>query len=150
MSDALARGFVITIDYGGEADELYAPSRSRGTFQTHYRHIAGSSPYQRIGRQDMTAHVDFTDLIERGANAGLRPVFLTTQAEFLTSLGARRFERRIRESPTAARAQTRARLNALRQLTQPDGLGGFRVLAQDKDSGITSSGDIAPSAAATS
>ena len=132
-ASALSRGFVITIDYGDEADELYAPRRSRGTFQTHYRHVAGSSPYQRIGRQDMTAHVDFTELIERGASAGLRPVFLTTQAEFLDSLGIRRFERN----------ETRAGVRAMRRLTQPDGLGGFRVLVQDKDSGITSSGDIA-------
>ena len=142
-ADALERGFVITIDYGGEADEIYAPRRSRGTFQTHYRHVAGSSPYQRIGRQDMTAHVDFTELIERGASAGLRPVFLTTQAEFLTSLGVREMERSLRES-RADRAETRAGVHALRQLTQPDGLGGFRVLVQDKDSGITSSADIAP------
>ena len=141
---ALERGFVITIDYGGEADKIYAPRRSRGTFQTHYRHVAGSSPYQRIGRQDMTAHVDFTELIERGASAGLRPVFLTTQAEFLTSLGVREMERSLRES-RADRADTRASVRALRQLTQPDGLGGFRVLVQDKDSGITSSADIAPS-----
>ena len=143
-TDALERGFVITIDYGGEADEIYAPRRSRGTFQTHYRHVAGSSPYQRIGRQDMTAHVDFTDLIERGASAGLRPVFLTTQAEFLTSLGVREMERSLRES-RADRAETRAGVRALRQLTQPDGLGGFRVLVQEKNSGITSSADIAPS-----
>ena len=142
---ALERGFVITIDYGGEADEIYAPRRSRGTFQTHYRHVAGSSPYQRIGRQDMTAHVDFTELIERGASAGLRPVFLTTQAEFLTSLGVREIERSLRES-RADRADTRASVRALRQLTQPDSLGGFRVLVQDKDSGITSSADIAPRA----
>ena len=81
----------------------------------------------------MTAHVDFTELIERGASAGLRPVFLTTQAEFLTSLGIRRFER----------GETRTNVRALRRLTQPDGLGGFRVLVQDKDSGITSSADIA-------
>ena len=142
-SAALSRGFVLTIDYGGEADELYAPRRSRGTFQTHYRHVAGSSPYQRIGRQDMTAHVDFTDLIERGANAGLRPVFLTTQAEFLASLGIRRFERGIRQSAALSRAEKNANLRALRQLTQPEGLGGFRVLVQDKNSGITSSADIA-------
>jgi len=145
-SAALERGFVITIDYGGEADEIYAPRRSRGTFQTHYRHVAGSSPYQRIGRQDMTAHVDFTELIERGAGAGLRPVFLTTQAEFLTSLGVREMERSLRES-RADRAEARAGVRALRQLTQPDGLGGFRVLAQEKNSGITSSADIAPRAA---
>ena len=146
-SAALERGFVISIDYGGEADEIYAPRRSRGTLQTHYRHVAGSSPYQRIGRQDMTARVDFTEIIERGASAGLRPVFLTSQAEFLTSLGVREMERAIRESPSADRAETRASVRALRQLTQPDGLGGFRVLVQDKNSSVKSSADIAPRAA---
>ena len=90
MTDAAAAldsGYILTIDYGCEADELYSDARPRGTFQTYYKHVDGSSPYQRIGRQDMTAHVDFSALIAEGLNAGLRPVFLTIQAEFLASLG---------------------------------------------------------------
>ena len=87
MSEAaksLDRGYVLTIDYGYEAAELYSEDRSRGTLQSYYLHTDGHSPYQRVGRQDMTAHVDFTALIEEGHAAGLRPVFLTTQAEFLS------------------------------------------------------------------
>ena len=87
VANSLERGYVLTIDYGYEAAELYSDDRSRGTLQSYYRHTDGHSPYQRVGRQDMTAHVDFTALIEEGRAAGLRPVFLTTQAEFLHSLG---------------------------------------------------------------
>ena len=146
MNDAAATldsGYILTIDYGYEADELYSDARSRGTFQTYYKHVDGSSPFQRVGRQDMTAHVDFSALITEGLNAGLRPVFLTTQAEFLASLGfdamlasmsARDIEHPVRT----------ANLRAMSELAKPDGLGKFRVLAQEKNSGITRSFDLLP------
>ena len=98
VANSLERGYVLTIDYGYEAAELYSDDRSRGTLQSYYRHTDGHSPYQRVGRQDMTAHVDFTALIEEGRSAGLRPVFLTTQAEFLHSLGFGEMEMSVRSN----------------------------------------------------
>ena len=136
-ASALDRGYVLTIDYGYEAEELYSDARARGTFQTYYKHVDGSSPYQRIGRQDMTAHVDFSALIAEGLNAGLRPVFLTTQAEFLASLGFDAMLASLRESDLAHPVKT-ANLRAMTELVKPDGLGKFRVLTQEKNSGITS------------
>ena len=65
VANSLERGYVLTIDYGYESAELYSDDRSRGTLQSYYRHTDGHSPYQRVGRQDMTAHVDFTALIDR-------------------------------------------------------------------------------------
>ncbi len=147
MNDAAAAldcGYVLTIDYGYEADELYSDARARGTFQTYYKHVDGSSPFQRVGRQDMTAHVDFSALISDGLDAGLRPVFLTTQAEFLKSLGFDAMLSSIRESDLAHPVKT-ANLRAMTELTKPDGLGKFRVLAQEKNSGITRSSDLLPS-----
>lgn len=141
---ALDRGYVLTIDYGYEADELYSDARAHGTFQTYYKHVDGSSPYQRIGRQDMTAHVDFSALIGEGLNAGLRPVFLTTQAEFLQSLGFDAMLASMRERDIERSVKT-ANLRAMNELAKPDGLGKFRVLAQDKNSGITRSSDLLPS-----
>ena len=145
---SLERGYVLTIDYGGESEELYSSRFPRGTLQTHYRHTAGGSPYHRIGRQDLTARVDFSALIEDGRRAGLRPVFLTTQAEFLMSLGFGRMEESMQASirPLDVDARTKAAyLRSLRRLAQPDGLGGFRVLLQDKDSGIRASSELSPS-----
>ena len=146
MSDAasvLDRGYVLTIDYGYEAEELYSDARSRGTLQTYYRHVDGSSPYQRVGRQDMTAHVDFSALIAEGLSAGLRPAFLTTQAEFLASLGFDAMLASLRESDIE-RAAKAANLRAMGELAKPDGLGGFRVLVQERKSGIRRSEDLLP------
>ena len=135
VSASLKRGFVLTIDYGHLAEDLYAPSRSRGTLQTYYRHMDGASPYQRIGRQDITAHVDFSLLLEEGKRVGLNPVALTTQAEFLRGLGHHEFLRKIRagDLPTAERA---ANMMSLNELVKPGGLGDFKVLIQEKASGI--------------
>ena len=142
-SAALKRGYVLTIDYGYEADELYSDARRRGTLQTYYRHTDASSPYQRIGRQDMTAHADFTALVESGRDAGLRPVFLTTQAEFLRSLGIERMASAIRNSDMNRMDKT-ANLRDMSRLIDPDGLGNFRVLVQRKNAPITHSADLIP------
>ena len=61
-----SRGYVLTFDYGYEAPELYAPWRRDGTLLCFYRQSASSDPYQRIGKQDMTASVDFTTLRRAG------------------------------------------------------------------------------------
>ena len=71
-SQTLSRGFVLTVDYGRTAADLYsAEHRFRGTLTTFYRHTQTDAPLQRIGRQDMTAQVDFSSLIELGRRQGL-------------------------------------------------------------------------------
>ena len=145
VAEALARGYVLTIDYGYEADELYSDERSRGTLQTYYRHTDSGSPYQRVGRQDMTAHVDFTVLIDEGRAGGLRPVFLTTQGEFLDSLGYARMEESLGEVGIGA-VERHSNLRAMRRLVDPEGLGRFRVLVQDKDSGLSRGEELVPPA----
>ena len=144
----LERGFLMTIDYGYEREDLYSGERSRGTLQTYYRHTEGASPFQRIGRQDMTAHVDFTALIEEGRDVALRPVFLTTQAEFLHSLGYIRMEKALGES-VLPRLRLRSNVRAMRRLIDPDGLGGFKVLVQEKGSGIRRASELIPLPGAT-
>ena len=145
VAECLESGYVLTIDYGYEAAELYSDERSGGTFQSYYRHTDAHSPYQRVGRQDMTAHVDFTALIEEGRAAGLRPVFLTNQAEFLHSLGFNEMEMSVRESDWD-REKKSANLSAMRDLVNPNGLGRFKVLVQEKNTGIRRSSDLLPAA----
>ena len=120
---------------------LVAGERFRRTISTR---IAGS-PYQRIGRQDMTAHVDFTALIDEGRSVGLRPVFLTTQGEFLLSLGYARMEDSLHAAAIGS-AERRFNVRAMRRLVDPEGLGKFKVLVQDKDSGISRASDLVPCA----
>ena len=127
---ALKHGFVLTLDYGYEAADLYAPWRKRGTLLTFYRHTSDDDPYVRIGRQDITASVDFTTLQRAGEDAGLRTVELTTQAQLLARLGlgealARRPEPGSLETYYALR-------RAVLELTDAAGLGRIRVLLQAK------------------
>ena len=145
VAEGLERGFVLTLDYGYEVEELYSDARSGGTLQTYYRHTDSGSLYQRIGRQDMTAHVDFTALIDEGRSVGLRPVFLTTQGEFLLSLGYARVEDSLHAAAIGS-AERRFNVRAMRRLIDPEGLGKFKVLVQDKDSGISQASDLVPCA----
>lgn len=84
----LGRGFVLTIDYGYLAEELYAPHRRDGTLLCYYRHQTSDNPYERLGKQDITSHVNFTALINKGQEAGLQFTGLVSQYRFLIALGA--------------------------------------------------------------
>ena len=89
VAGALERGFVVTVDYGEESDLLYSAARARGTVQTYYRHTQGGSPYRRIGRQDITAHVDFTAITEEGRELGLSTLGLRDAASVPGEVGDR-------------------------------------------------------------
>ena len=127
----LDRGYVVTIDYGDEAKELYSPRRSRGTLQTYFKHTSGSSPYQWIGRQDITARVDFTTVMDDGRAVGLRPVSMLTQAEYLNKLGLGVWIDELRRRGVSDWTR-RSNAAAMRALVDPNGLGGFKALIQAK------------------
>ena len=144
VSAAMDRGFVVTVDYGYTEQELYAPSRGQGTLQTYFRHTETGNPFNRIGRQDITAHVDFTALEQHGAQAGLTSLGVRSQSEFLRDLGAGRMIDALRQMPISSRERD-ANLMALRELFSPTGLGGFRVLVQHKGVDGAGYGELMPS-----
>lgn len=134
-ADALRRGFVLTFDYGYPAEELYAPWRKDGTLLCFYRHNASADPYARIGKQDITSHVDFTTLMRMGEAHGLETAGFTTQARFLANLGiGAGVDAVAKESPQALE-EYYARRRAVQELIDPAGLGRIRVLAQRKGVG---------------
>ena len=146
IAAALARGFVLTVDYGYEALEPGSAARTRGTVQTYYRHTQAASPYERIGKQDITAHVDFSAMVSAGRAMGLRPVALLTQAQLLRALGLERWLRRLR-TMDLPQSRRQANMMAMRELVKPEGLGGFRVLVQERGTGVTELGQLVPAAA---
>ena len=81
---AWRRGAMLTIDYGDTADRLYH-RRPQGTLRgyAHHRVLHGLELYGPLGQSDLTADVNFTDLMERGAELRLETVRLSSQAEFL-------------------------------------------------------------------
>jgi len=86
---ALARGKLLTIDYGLTGDEWFAPERRAGTLRAYHHHHLSSDVLQNPGAQDMTAHVNFTALQRAGEAAGLQTDGLFTQPQFLTKIAER-------------------------------------------------------------
>jgi SAM-dependent MidA family methyltransferase len=127
---ALRHGYLLTLDYGYEAAELYAPWRKRGTLLAFYRHTSGDDPYARIGRQDITASVDFTSVMRAAEDSGLRTELFTAQAEYLASLG---IGEALAQAPQPDQLEAFVALRrAVMELTDPAGLGRIRVLLQSK------------------
>ncbi len=136
-NQALERGFILTIDYGFEAEALYAPSRCDGTLLAYFRHGAFSDPYRRLGLQDLTAHVNFTALIRKGEELGLRKIGFADQYKFLLALGLLQemedFEKKSDLYPAAEFLKNKL---AMKHFLIPGGMGTlFKVLAQGKGVG---------------
>ena len=119
------RGFVLTIDYGHTAQDLYGPERKDGTFLCYFQQQTNEDPFIRVGEQDMTAHVDFSSLAAVGEKQGLYVTGYTNQMSFLMGLGAEEMIGELEpESP-----EFRAAIHLLK----PDGMGTtFKVLVQHK------------------
>jgi SAM-dependent MidA family methyltransferase len=129
VARSLQRGYVLTIDYGYTATRYYNTRRLQGTLQCYYQHRHHNNPYINVGEQDITAHVDFTALEQWGQRCGLNLVGFTRQGLFLMSLG---LGTRLASHPEQPISQVLQRREALHQLIEPTGLGGFGVLIQSK------------------
>jgi SAM-dependent MidA family methyltransferase len=136
VANALERGFVLTIDYGYLAPELYGAMRKNGTLLCYYRHTVEENPYIRVGLQDMTAHVDFTTLSRFGEEVGLGTVWYGEQYRFLMATGMMQELATLEAKATSETDAIKDRL-ALKKLMLPDGGMGdtFKVLVQAK--GVT-------------
>ncbi len=90
----LTRGFVILIDYGHTADELFSGSHASGTLRTFHRHTLDTAPQGTApwladpGGHDITAHVDLTTVSQAAEAAGLELLAALDQTYFLLGLGA--------------------------------------------------------------
>ncbi len=132
---SLTRGYVLTIDYGANASELYAPENNPGTLVCYHQHAAHGDPYQNIGQQDITCHVDFTTLMHLGEQQGLATVGYIPQRQFLTNLG---FDSYLDALDSEGQSAARTALNrmAMMALVDPLDYGDLKVLAQAKGAGL--------------
>lgn len=78
------KGELLTVDYGDTFENLYS-RRASGSIRGYWNHerITGSQIYARFGKQDLTADVNFSDLMQWGKEFGWKTISLATQAEFL-------------------------------------------------------------------
>lgn len=86
---SLEWGSLLLIDYGYEQYELDHPDRRGGTLAGHWRHRRVDDRDEllaRPGAQDLTAHVNFSEVAEAIAAPGV-DLFLQTQAAWLLDQG---------------------------------------------------------------
>ena len=128
----LRRGFLILIDYGHEAAELYSATHAAGTLTTFARHqssgpeAAGAPAWlQRPGGQDITAHVDFTSVRAAAEAEGLTTIAFLDQTYFLLGL-----------LPGLGHPQSAIRNPQFKTLMMPGGIGStHKVLILGKGVG---------------
>jgi len=137
----LRRGFIIVIDYGHRAGELFSASHSAGTLTTFAAHNAEGSEgspdtpawLEGAGHRDITAHVDFTSIENAAHEEGLTTIGFLDQTYFLLGLaGAGGADGGI-SGVDASDMKTRL---ALKTLLMPGGLGStHKVLILGKNVG---------------
>ncbi len=127
VSMVLQKGFVLSIDYGSLASELYSSERRKGTWRCFYRHELISEPYVRVGEQDITADVNFSELMRVGDSLDLGTVKYTTQGQFLIDWGI------LEIFKTYDKPQNQKDRLAAKTLFMPEFMGRrFKILLQAK------------------
>jgi SAM-dependent MidA family methyltransferase len=128
----LSFGKLLTIDYGLEAEQLLSPERTTGTLRAYYEHhpvtACGESAdlLANPGLQDLTAHVNFTQLRRAGEAEGLHTETFCTQEKFLTQIAQRTLHSKFGQ-------WTPEKTRQFQTLTHPEHLArNFKVLVQSK------------------
>ena len=85
LAAALTNGYVLSVDYGfTRAESVRFPS---GTLMGYRRHTALDDVLREAGLRDITAHVNFTALMESGVACGLTTERFETLAQTLLAAG---------------------------------------------------------------
>ncbi|MBI5327386.1 MAG: SAM-dependent methyltransferase [Deltaproteobacteria bacterium] len=127
----LNRGFIVTIDYGLPAQDLFRPGRN-SSLQCYYRHTMNDNPFQMIGYQDITSKVDFTSIAMAGKETGLEVTGFTTQSYFLIGIGILEQFKDIEKLDINNLDDFRWN-QGIKELMLPGGMGDdFKILIQHK------------------
>jgi SAM-dependent MidA family methyltransferase len=118
---ALHRGFLLLVDYGHEARELFSPTHASGTLATFERHTTngGRTPWlDDPGNRDITSHVDLSTIRRTAEELGCATLGVLDQTYFLMALGLADLVDGADMSVTAIRRRL-----AVKTLLVPGGLG---------------------------
>lgn len=130
LATCLAQGIILFLDYGYGQKEYYHPGRYRGTLTCFYQHKKHHDPLILPGLQDITAHVDFTHVIETAADYCELKGY-TNQVSFLLACGLTEL---VTAEETNLSALEQIKLHqAVKMLTMPTEMGEVsKVMALGK------------------
>lgn len=115
---ALHHGFLLLIDYGHPAAELYSAAHAAGTLTAYERHVSGEGWLAEPGSRDITSHVDLTSVQRAAEDMGCTTLGVLDQTYFLLALGPGDELANAGASPGAMKRRL-----ALKTLLLPGGLG---------------------------
>jgi SAM-dependent MidA family methyltransferase len=125
IAQKLTHGYLLAIDYGFSAEQFYSEEHATGTLQCRAAHRLLDSPFVRVGESDITAHVEWTSLVEQAVGCGFSVAGFTDQHHFITGILAASAEWAETSSPKIRRA--------LQTLLHPEMFGrSFQVLVLRK------------------
>ena len=132
-ANALTRGYLVLVDYGAEAAQLYdATQRPEGTLRAFRRHQLSADALAQPGEQDLTTTVNWTQMRQVAEGLGLRTVAYARQDEFLLRAGLLEELERLTAQFTSEAERVALRVSA-RDLVLPGGMGeSFQVLVLEK------------------
>ena len=136
----LRRGYLITVDYGAEAAELYSsPERAQGTLRAFQRHAFVENVLAAPGNTDLTSTINWTAVRTAGAALGLETVSFARQDKFLLSAGL--LDQLELQSAILSESEKIRLSTAAREMILPNGMAAsFQVLVQKKISDFDSLG----------
>ncbi len=131
VAHCLNKGIILLFDYGYGRSDYYHPDRNAGTLMCYYQHHRHDDPFQFIGLQDITAHVDFTSIIESASTAECTLAGYTTQAAFLLHCDLLELAQKTEINDPISRYQ---QTQAIKTLTLPSQMGeAIKVMALAKN-----------------
>lgn len=86
LRHCMTHGRMLFFDYGFAQPEYYDPQRKTGTLRVYRNHQASEATLESPGLCDLTAHVDFTAVMETADFVGLKALRFEPQEFFLSRL----------------------------------------------------------------
>jgi SAM-dependent MidA family methyltransferase len=133
VSNSWCHGYLVIVDYGADAKELYAsPNRQNGTLRGFQRHQIVADVLARPGEQDLTTTVDWSFVKRVGQTLGFEVVEYSRQDKFLLGVGVLEQLQMLSQSLDTEAEKLRI-TTAAREMILPDGMAArFQVLVQKK------------------
>ncbi|MBV7507470.1 SAM-dependent methyltransferase [Bacillus sp. sid0103] len=131
ISRSLLKGLVVTADYGYTNEEWMDPRRAKGSLRGYFQHQMVDDVLLQPGEIDITTHIHFDYLIQKGEQENLNLITKLRQDEFLLKAGIlKELANHYDPNPFS---EVSKRNRAIRSLIMPSGMSSyFHVVIQQK------------------
>lgn len=131
ISQVLIKGLVMTADYGYTNEEWMLPSRAKGSLRGYYQQTMIEDVLLHPGEMDITSHIHFDYLIQKGEQVHLNLITKLRQDEFLLKAGILQ-ELKDHYDPNPF-SKVSKQNRAIRSLIMPAGMSSyFDIVLQQK------------------